>query len=331
MSRHKDVIVISPPGSGKSLSTYAGASMLRKLDSKPNGVVLHLVPYNSIIKDKVTNPWLPTGYIMMGGATGGEEGVNEGRAAEDRDEGDMVTSNFTVQDLQEGKLCVIVCHPESLLSKKGDEILKYLLRNDLLLSVMVDEFHKVIYWGCTEEELTGKQKEAFSVAFRPGMKKVVRKLKSLTKNIPFVFETATLMEKEIEFARKTFNIKNPCIIKTSPIQQQHCYLNLRRPDQGIPWEGDNDNDGNHISGLKDVIMELVLKPYIAMVKSENPAHQKIMVFAKNRATLDKIDQELSVLLPEESRLLPDKSPWYVNHLIVLIIFCSFHLLRKSVS
>ena len=329
MSRHRDVIVISPPGSGKSLSTYAGASMLRKLESKPAGVVLHLVPYNSIIKDKVTNPWLPTGYIMMGGATGGEEVVTEDRAAEDRDEGDIVTMDFTIQDLQEGKLSVIVCHPESLLSKKGDEILKYLLRNDLLLSVMVDEFHKILYWGCTEEELTGKQKEAFSVAFRPGMKKVVRKLKSLTKNIPFVFETATLMEKEIEFARKTFNIKNPCIIKTSPIQQQHCYLNLRRPDQGVPWDGDTDDDGNHISGLKDVIMELVLKPYIAMVKSEEPVHQKIMVFAKNRATLDKIDQELSVLLPEESRLLPDKSPWYLNHLIVLIIFCSFHLLQKK--
>ena len=252
---------------------------------------------------------------MMGGATGGEEEVTKDRAAEDRDEGDIVTSNFTVQDLQEGKLCVIVCHPESLLSKKGDQILKYLLRNDLLLAVMVDEFHKILYWGCTEEELTGKQKEAFSVAFRPGMKKVVRKLKSLTKNVPFVFETATLMEKEIEFALKTFSIKKPCIIKASPIQQQHCYLNLRRPDQGVPWEGDLDDDGNHISGLKDVIMELVLKPYIAMVKSEKPAHQKIMVFAKNRATLDKIDQELSVLLPEESRLRPDKSPWYLNHLI----------------
>jgi hypothetical protein len=331
MSRHKDVIVISPPGSGKSLSTYAGASMLRKLDSKPAGVVLHLVPYNSIIKDKVTSPWLPTGYIMMGGATGGEEGVTEGRAEEDGDLEDMVTSNFTVQDLHEGKLSVIVCHPESLLSKKGDEVLKYLLRNDLLLAVMVDEFHKVIYWGCTEEELTGKQKEAFSVAFRPGMKKVVRKLKSLTKNVPFVFVTATLMEKEIEFALKTFSIKKPCIIKASPIQQQHCYLNLRRPDQGVPWEGDLDNDGNHISGLMDVIMELVLKPYIAMVKSETPAHQKIMVFSKNRATLDKIDQELSVLLPEESRLLPDKSPWYLNYLIgsLCLFFSVLLILNKK--
>ena len=316
MSRHKDVIVISPPGSGKTLSTYAGASLLRKLDSKPAGVVLHLVPYNSIIKDKVTNPWLPTGYIMMGGGTGTEEMVTKNRAAEDGDDEDVVTSDFTVQDLQDGKLSVVVCHPESLLSKKGDEVLKYLLRNDLLLSVIVDEFHKVIYWGCTEEEMTGKQKEAFSVAFRPGMKKVVRKLKSLTKNVPFVFETATLMEKEIKFALKTFSIKKPCIIKASPIQQQHCYLNLRRPDQGVPWEGDSDDDGNHISGLKDVIMELVLKPYIAMIKSEKPAHQKVMVFAKNRATLDKIDQELSVLLPEESRLRPDKSPWYLNHLRV---------------
>ena len=57
-------------------------------------------------------------------------------------------------------------------------------------------------------------------------------------------------------------------------------------------------------------MELVLKPYIDMIKSEVQVHQKIMVFAKNRTTLDKIEQELSVLLPEESRLLPDKSPWY---------------------
>ena len=300
MAKLKDVIVISPPGSGKSLATYAGASLLRKLHNKPAGVVLHLVPYNSIIVDKVKNPWLPTGYIMMGGKTGTEEAVDE--------EGD-VRSNFTIQDLEEGKLSVLVCHPESLLSKQGEEILKCLLRSNLLLAVMVDEFHKVLFWGCSEAELTGRQKDEFSVAFRPGMKKVVRKLKSLASKVPFVFETATIMPSEIELAKKTFSIKSPVIIRSSPIQQQHCYFNLRRPDQGVPWEGDEDEAGNHIPGLKDVLMELVVKPYINIVKSETSGSQKIMLFSKNRATLDMIDQELCVLLPDQSRLLPDQSPW----------------------
>ena len=300
MAKFKDVIVISPPGSGKSLATYAGASLLRKLHDKPAGVVLHLVPYNSIIMDKVKNPWLPTGFIMMGGKTGTEEAGDE--------EGD-VKSNFTLQDLEEGKLSVLVCHPESLLSKQGEEILKCLLRSKLLLAVIVDEFHKVLFWGCSEAELTGRQKDEFCATFRPGMKKVVRKLKSLASKVPFVFETATIMKSEIELAKKTFSIKSPVIIRSSPIQQQHCYINLRRPDQGVPWEGDDDEAGDHIPGLKDVLMELVLKPYIEMVQSEKSGSQKIMLFSKNRATLDKIDQELCVLLPEQSRLLPDQSPW----------------------
>ena len=300
MAKSKDVIVISPPGSGKSLATYAGASLLRKLHDKPAGVVLHLVPYNSIILDKVKNPWLPTGFIMMGGKTGKEEGGNE--------EGD-VQSNFTLQDLEEGKLSVLVCHPESLLSKQGEEILKCLLRSNLLLAVMVDEFHKVLFWGCSEAELTGRQKDEFSVAFRPGMKKVVRKLKSLASKVPFVFETATIMTSEIDLAKKTFSIKSPVIVTASPIQKQHCYFNLRRPDQGVPWEGDEDDEGNPIPGLKDVLMELLLKPYIKMIKTKESGSQKIMLFSRNRATLDKIDQELCVLLPEQSRLLPDQSPW----------------------
>ena len=237
---------------------------------------------------------------MMGGKTGTEEAVDE--------EGD-VRSNFTIQDLEEGKLSVLVCHPESLLSKQGEEILKCLLRSNLLLAVMVDEFHKVLFWGCSEAELTGRQKDEFSVAFRPGMKKVVRKLKSLASKVPFVFETATIMPSEIELAKKTFSIKSPVIIRSSPIQQQHCYFNLRRPDQGVPWEGDEDEAGNHIPGLKDVLMELVVKPYINIVKSETSGSQKIMLFSKNRATLDMIDQELCVLLPDQSRLLPDESPW----------------------
>ena len=141
------------------------------------------------------------------------------------------------------------------------------------------------------------------------MKKVVRKLKSLASKVPFVFETATIMTSEIELAKKTFSIKSPVIIRSSPIQQQHCYINLRRPDQGVPWEGDEDEAGNPIPGLKDVLMELVLKPYIEMLKSKEAESQKIMLFARNRATLDKIDQELCVLLPEQSRLLPDQSPW----------------------
>ena len=300
MAKFKDVIVISPPGSGKSLATYAGASLLRKLHNKPAGVVLHLVPYNSIILDKVKNPWLPTGFVMMGGKTGTEEvGIDDGD----------VESNFNLQDLEEGKLSVLVCHPESLLSQQGEEILKCLLRSNLLLAVMVDEFHKVLFWGCSEAELTGRQKDEFSVAFRPGMKKVVRKLKSLASKVPFVFETATILPNEIDLAKKTFNVKSPVIIRSSPVQQQHCYFNLRRPDQGVPWEGDEDEAGTHIPGLKDVLMELVVKPYVQMVKSEKSGSQKIMLFSKSRATLDKIDQELCVLLPDQSRLLPDQSPW----------------------
>ena len=72
-------------------------------------MILHLVSYNSIsynsiIHNKVQAPLLPTGFIMMGGATGMEE------SEEGEDDQDGMMTNFTVDDIKQGKLSVIVCH-----------------------------------------------------------------------------------------------------------------------------------------------------------------------------------------------------------------------------
>ena len=100
------------------------------------GVVLHLLPLNSIINEKRDNSdgsHQKTGSIMMTGkSTVSEDGCEV---------------NFDETDITNGDLHVIVAHPESMYSEKGSAVLRHLIRNNLLLAVVSDEMHKTIHWS----------------------------------------------------------------------------------------------------------------------------------------------------------------------------------------
>lgn len=50
--------------------------------------------------------------------------------------------SFSLEDIEKGDIHIIFGHPESLSSAKRSKILTHLLRNQLLLGVICDEFHK---------------------------------------------------------------------------------------------------------------------------------------------------------------------------------------------
>ena len=65
--RGKDTVLVSPTGSGKTIITYMSLLMLRSLRGASNGVVIHLLPLNTIIEEKIATAPLKSAYILMSG------------------------------------------------------------------------------------------------------------------------------------------------------------------------------------------------------------------------------------------------------------------------
>ncbi len=109
-----------------------------------NGVVIHLLPLNEIIKENTASSNIKAGFVLMSGEVKTREG-------EDTDEAECEVT-FSVEDVTSGNIKIILCHPESLLSAKGAAILTQLIRQELLTCVVPDEFHKTLHWGQEDEE-----------------------------------------------------------------------------------------------------------------------------------------------------------------------------------
>jgi hypothetical protein len=105
---------------------------------------------------------------------------------------------------------------------------------DLLICVVPDEFHKTLHWGQeADKEAKGKKEEG---AFRSGMIDILQHIKARAPAVPFLLETATLMKQEVEVTKQMLMI-DPVIIYTSPVMDQHMFINIKRPDQSTGFFG----------------------------------------------------------------------------------------------
>ena len=181
----------------------------------PTGVILYLVPLNSIIEQQArvfSSKMTGVGVLSAGGSateavavtssdeSEEEEGeigdIEEPRKkrprAEKEPQGD---ANFGIEEIEQGNIKIIIAHAESLHTTTGRQIIAHLATNKLILGTIVDEAHKFLHW----------------VNFRPKMGTIVPFLLGKSNKAPVVLLTATLTAAEVKQVTKKWLLKNPLI------------------------------------------------------------------------------------------------------------------------
>ena len=106
LMRNRNVVLISPCGSGKLLVFHLAVHILRKKLEMPSGVGLCLQPLNNILSEKTNNnPPIKTAYLTMTG-----EAIQAGNAS---------LSN-SLDEILSGDIGCLMGHAESFLSDKGN-------------------------------------------------------------------------------------------------------------------------------------------------------------------------------------------------------------------
>ena len=101
----KNVILVSPCGSGKLLVYYLAVHLLRKKFNLPNGVGFCLQPLNYILYEKTNgNPPMNTAFLTMTG-----EAIKSGNA----------NLSHSLDEIMSGEVGCILGHAESFLSIRG--------------------------------------------------------------------------------------------------------------------------------------------------------------------------------------------------------------------
>ena len=126
----KNVVLVSPTGSGKMNVPLLATLVLRKALNKPKGVCIVTQPLSCIMKQKMENDVCKIAILSMAG-----EFVTESS----EDDGSLTCQ---VNDLLDGSIPALFCHPESLSTKLGQFILRELKRREMLILICIDEVHQ---------------------------------------------------------------------------------------------------------------------------------------------------------------------------------------------
>ena len=132
----KNVVLVSPTGSGKMNVPLLSTLVLRKVLGIPRGVCIVTQPLSSIMHQKMINDVCPAAVLSMGG------GLTVSTQAGEEDDGVKLSCNL--DDLLHGSYPVLFGHPESFDSKLGQHILRQLQKLDRLILLCIDEFHQVL-------------------------------------------------------------------------------------------------------------------------------------------------------------------------------------------
>ena len=126
----KNLILVSPTGSGKMNVPLLSILVLREKLQNKKGVAIVTQPLTSIMNEKMINKICDVAVLTMSGhlkTNSGEENPD---------------LSCDIDDLLEGKFPVLLGHPESFDTPLGQNILRELQRRERLLLVCVDEFHQ---------------------------------------------------------------------------------------------------------------------------------------------------------------------------------------------
>ena len=138
MLDHRDVLLVAPCGSGKSLCYEVAIDVIRQ--ENPDKILLLCLPVNSILEEKAKKPRIKTAYVSMSGAIHGDgETADDGKGA-------VEISDDFLQEILRGDYPIVMGHAESWLSDVGRMIIKELRKKNMIGAVVFDEVHKSLKW-----------------------------------------------------------------------------------------------------------------------------------------------------------------------------------------
>ena len=133
VGQRKNLVLVSPTGSGKMNVPLLATLVLRQSLGIPKGIAIVTQPLSSIMNEKLKNDVCEAAVLSMAGDL---------TTCQDEDEDASLSCNL--QDLLDGKFPVLFGHPESFDSKLGQHILRELQKLDRLILICIDEFHQVL-------------------------------------------------------------------------------------------------------------------------------------------------------------------------------------------
>ena len=215
---------------------------LRKVFNNYRGVAIVTQPLSSIMNEKMRNSPVKTAVLTMRGNLKSEES----------DDADL---NCLENDVIAGNYPVIIGHPESWASSRGQSILMELkVRNSVLL-VGIDEFHQgqIGHWD----------------TFRPEMMKMISRLRIFRAPLaPCVAMSATATASEVTATISNFQFRiPPVILQTSPVQSNIKIASIRRPPNNLGADGLVDKNGQSHPGYIALLQRIYLAEYVKCIRS----------------------------------------------------------------
>jgi superfamily II DNA helicase RecQ len=132
MGTKRSVVVVVECGAGKMDIALKGSLLMREVDQQPDGVTIVLQPLTSLMQEKMKNKIANVAVLSMA--------QQLTVMAEDSADNSAVLS-CTLEQLVSGQYSVLIGHPESFATPFGQQILRKLRELDLLLALILDEFH----------------------------------------------------------------------------------------------------------------------------------------------------------------------------------------------
>ena len=289
----KNVILISPTGSGKMNVPLLTTMVLREKLGNSKGVCIVTQPLSSIMNQKMKNDVCEAAVLSMSGELTTSTGCD--------DEDASLSCNL--QELLNGKFPILFGHPESFDSKLGQHILRELQKLDRVIMLCIDEFHQ------------GGQGHWDS--FRPNMMSSSAGLRLYgVKDCPTLAMTATATAKEIKEVVTAMGLRvSPVILTSSPVQSHIKFSMVRRPANNFGLDGSTNQKGEKNPGLMDLLQRVYLQQYLEDLDLDRKP-KKCIIFCRGNGVLGAIYSRLMELTEYRYRDSRD-SPFVMNHSCLL--------------
>ena len=170
------------------------------------------------------------------------------------------------EEVLSGSFPVIIGHPESWGSDRGQKLLRNLQSQEMIQLNFVDEMHQGLddHWK----------------KIRPEMKTLTGRLRIFAvRDSPTVAMTATATDVEVAAIIKNLGFRTaPAILKASPVQPHIKFVKLIRPSNNCGSYGRVDKWGNEHPGLISLLRRLYLDKFISNTRLGLPTAKALMMF-----------------------------------------------------
>ena len=228
---------------------------LRKVFANDKGIAVVTQPLTAIMNEKLKSTLVKTAVLSMKGILK-KEGTEE------------VELNCLEEEVLDGKFPVVIGHPESWKSNRGQKLLMEMKKRNMILLVAVDEFHQGMtgHWDL----------------FRPEMNSVIARLRLFrAAGAPCLATSATATSSEVSSMTSTLGLRTaPVLLHASPTQYNIKIVKLRRPPNNYGPDGYTDKDGVKVDGYLSTLQRIILAQFIKSVR-EGKTVKKGIIFCRS--------------------------------------------------